>query len=61
MFFYKNQGRKRRYYGAFKEVNNGLEATWYDTGLSLEERQMEALETLGWTKTSLKQARKEDK
>lgn len=59
--FYKNQGGKRRYYGAFKDVNNGLEATWYDTGFSLEERQMEALETLGWTKISLEQAQKEDK
>lgn len=62
--FYKKLGgftSERRYYGTAKEVKSGLEATWYDTGLSHDERHMEALETLGWTKISLEQAQKEDK
>lgn len=52
---------KRRYYGTAEEVSTGIRATWYDTGISHDERQMEALETLGWTRISLEQAQKEDK
>lgn len=62
--FYKNtfgSSGKRRYYGTAEETNKGIKATWYDTGISHDERQMEALETLGWTKISLEQAQKEDK
>lgn len=59
--FYKNQGGKRRYYGAFEEVTTGIKATWYDTGLSFDERQMKALEQLAWTKISLEQAIADDK
>lgn len=59
--FYKKQGGERRYYGAFEEVTTGIKATWYDKGLSYDERQMEALETLGWKKISLEQAIEDDK
>lgn len=62
--FYKNtfdSSGKRRYYGSAEETNKGIKATWYDTGISHDERHMEALETLGWTKISLEQAQLEDK
>lgn len=59
--FYKKQAGKRRYYGAFEEVTTATKATWYNTELSHDERQMEALETLGWIKISLEQAQEEDK
>ncbi|QWY14633.1 hypothetical protein [Lactococcus phage PLG-II] len=62
--FYKNvcgSVSERRYYGTAEEVDKGIRATWYDTGFSHDERQMEALETLGWKKISLEQAQKEDK
>lgn len=63
--FYKERGftgsKVRRYYGSVNEVTEGIEATWYDNGFGQDERHMEALETLGWTKISLEQAQKEDK
>lgn len=59
--FYKKQGGKRRYYGAFEEVTTGIKATWYDTGLSFDEQHMKALEQLAWTKISLEQAIADDK
>lgn len=62
--FYKNtidSGNARRYYGTAEEVKEGIKATWYDTGLSHDERQMEALKTLGWKKISLEQAIEDDK
>lgn len=63
--FYKEGGyvgsKVRRYYGSATEVDKGIKATWYDTGISHDERQMEALKTLGWTKISLEQAQLEDK
>lgn len=59
--FYKKQGSKRRYYGALEEVKEGIKATWYDTRLSFDKRQMKALEQLNWTKISLEQAIEDDK
>lgn len=59
--FYKKLGGKRRYYGVFEEVTTGIKATWYDTGLSYDERCMKALEQLSWTKISLEQAIEDDK
>lgn len=59
--YYKNLGRKRRYYGSAQETDKAISATWYDTGLSHDERQMEALETLGWKKIALSKAQQEDK
>lgn len=63
--YYKERGftgsKVRRYYGSVHETAKALEATWYDTGLSHDERQMEALETLGWKKIALSKAQQEDK
>lgn len=59
--YYKKQGGKRRYYGAYEEVTTGITATCYDTGVSYDERCMEALEQLSWTKISLEQAIADDK
>lgn len=59
--YYKKLGGKRRYYGAFEEVDTGIKATWYDTGISYDERCMKSLEQLSWTKISLEQAIEDDK
>lgn len=63
--YYKECGygasKVRRYYGTAQETKYAISATWYDTGLSHDERHMEALEALGWTKISLEQAQVEDK
>lgn len=63
--YYKERGigsgNGRRYYGSAQETKDAFSATWYDTGISDDERHMKALETLGWTKISLEQAQLEDK
>ena len=63
--YFKERGftgnKVRRYYGSVRETDEALEATWYDTDLSHDERQMEALETLGWKKIALSKAIEEDK
>lgn len=62
--YYKERGhgddKIRRYYGRARETDTATSATWYDTGFSHDERHMQALETLGWTKIPLDEARKED-
>lgn len=63
--YYKERGftgnKVRRYYGSMHETAKAIDATWYDTRLSHDERQMEALETLGWKKITLSEAQQEDK
>lgn len=58
--YYKNLGRKRRYYGSAEEVDKGIKATWYDTGNQRDEEHMKALATLGWHKIPLNEAVEED-
>lgn len=62
--YYKERGsgsnKIRRYYGSAHETREAFAASWYDTGYAKDEEHMKALETLGWTKISLDEARKED-